>query len=534
MDAILAGACIRFLQGMISSAPTLLVGLFIAAIMRYYLHNEGTLKLFGGKGVRSIVQSWLIGMLLPVCSIGVIPIIRELRRVGLRPGAITAFALSAPLFNPLSLLYGLTLSRPYVIVGFALGSLAVVTVLGILWDRITQWNDQPVAQEPTPVSIRRLSFCAIYMFREFFGPSGLLSLIALSGLLLLAAVLPMGALQTSAEQSDSLAPLKMAAVSTPIYATPMLTMSQLGMMFTHGNSPGAAFVLLLLGTGVNFATLFWIARNYGIRSTAIWFAVLFVVVVGIAYAIDKPLIPPGIEPAGHTHAFDIYTNPFGSGQVISVETLGAALTKNSSSLVVLASLGTLAVCLLGGVLLRTVFRKQVDSFLSYVPALETIEFAGMHRRVTSRVVGITCLTGLVAFSLVGCYAYYYPPQEVLEDMRLHRGELLSSASSRDYPAVLNSIPHLERLSRILEVGYALRNYELRPYQQMQAHLLRKKLELLEHASENLLDAVKAEQRSSNIDVDHELAEVDQLRSEISTTSRRLLEAFSEAKSNNNR
>ena len=57
----------------------------------------------------------------------------------------------------------------------------------------------------------------------------------------------------------------MTLVAIPIYATPMLAMSQLGMMFAHGNSPGAAFSLLILGTGVNFATLLWIARNYGVQ-----------------------------------------------------------------------------------------------------------------------------------------------------------------------------------------------------------------------------------------------------------------------------
>jgi uncharacterized protein len=525
MDVIFAGACIRFLQGLISAAPTFLVGLFIAAILRYYLRIEGTLKLFGGKGVRSLVQSWFIGMLLPVCSVGVIPIIRELRRMGMRPGAITAFALSAPLFNPLSLLYGLTLSRPYVIVGFALGSLAVVTILGIVWDRVTHWEGEPVQQEPTPVSTRRLGFCAVYMLREFCGPSGLLGLIALSGLFVLSAVLPMGALQTAVEQTDLIAPLRMAIVATPIYATPMLTISQLGMMFTHGNSPGAAFALLLLGTGVNFATLFWIARNYGWRATVIWFAVLFVVVVGIAYAVDKPLIPPGVEPAGHTHAFDIYTNPFSADQQINMDSLGTALTKSSSKFTVVASLWAIGLFLLGGGLLQTILRKRIDTFLSKVPAIETVEFEGLHRRVSSRTVGMICLMGLIAFSIVGCYAFYYPPAEVLEDMRIHRGDLLAGTSSRDYSTVLNSIPHMERLSRILEVSYALRHYELRPYQRMQAYLLRKKLELLEHASENLLDAKKAEPGTSTIDVEHELAEVDQLRGEISATSRRLVEAF---------
>ena len=49
-------------------------------------------------------------MLMPVCSLGVIPIAREMRRSDLRGGDL-AFAMTAPLFNPLSMLYGLTLWR---------------------------------------------------------------------------------------------------------------------------------------------------------------------------------------------------------------------------------------------------------------------------------------------------------------------------------------------------------------------------------------------------------------------------------------
>ncbi|MCA9157901.1 MAG: permease, partial [Planctomycetales bacterium] len=117
MNVMLAGGFVRFVQGIAAAAPTLAVGLFVAAVLRYYLGQAGTKRLFGGESLWALPQAWLVGMLLPVCSIGVIPIIREMRRMGIRPGAITAFALSAPLFNPLSLLYGLTLSRPYVIVG---------------------------------------------------------------------------------------------------------------------------------------------------------------------------------------------------------------------------------------------------------------------------------------------------------------------------------------------------------------------------------------------------------------------------------
>ena len=167
----------------------------------------------------------------------------------------------------------------------------------------------------------------IFMARELAGRTGVLTLIAVLGLFLLGSILPHGALQSEVEQLDPLAPLKMTGVSIFVYATPMLAMSQLGMMFDHGNSPGAAFALLLLGTGVNLATLWWISRSFGLKSVAIWFGVLLASVLAIAYAVDRPLLPAGIEPAGHTHAFDIYTNPLHSGNSVTLAKIRANLDK---------------------------------------------------------------------------------------------------------------------------------------------------------------------------------------------------------------
>ncbi|MEZ6151373.1 MAG: permease, partial [Pirellulaceae bacterium] len=422
MNVMLAGGFVRFVQGIAAAAPTLAVGLFVAAVLRYYLGQAGTKRLFGGESLWALPQAWLVGMLLPVCSIGVIPIIREMRRMGIRPGAITAFALSAPLFNPLSLLYGLTLSRPYVIVGFAFGSLLVVTVLGVVWDRFAAPLGSSTNRVGNPIGLRRLGVSALFMGRELCGPSGLLALVALAGLWFLGSLLPHGALQSTVEQLDPLAPATMSLVAVPIYATPMLTMSQLGMMFAHGNSPGAAFALLLLGTGVNLGTLWWIGRNFGWRSTAIWFSVLFVVVLGVAYAIDRPLIPPGIEPAGHTHAFDVYTNPFHSGEALSMSTIWDAIDKNLS-IFDAATVGLIALMLVSGIISQKRARTYCDNLLEADDADE-ISVApedagqnsgtGLNRRVSSRTVGLTCLAGLVSLSIVGCYAYYPEPSEVFE------------------------------------------------------------------------------------------------------------------------
>ncbi len=121
------------------------------------------------------------------------------------------------------------------------------------------------------------------------------------------------------------------------------------------------------------------------------------------------------------------------------------------------------------------------------------------------------------------------PQGSLEEMRIARTEVLSGASSRDYQHALHWIPILEEWSRKLEVGYAIRSFELRPYQQMQAHLLRKKLELLEHAIEHASEASEAEKKGdsdgASINLAHELAEIDQLRSEISLNAQRQVNTF---------
>lgn len=534
MNVMLAGGFVRFVQGIAAAAPTLAVGLFIAAVLRYYLGQAGTKRLFGGQSLWALPQAWLVGMLLPVCSIGVIPILREMRRQGVRPGAITAFALSAPLFNPLSLLYGLTLSRPYVIVGFAFGSLFVVTALGLIWDRFASSVDEANNRVGSPIGLRRLGVCGLFMGRELFGPSGGLALVALAGLWFLGSLLPHGALQSSVEQLDPLAPATMSIIAVPIYATPMLTMSQLGMMFAHGNSPGAAFALLLLGTGVNLGTLWWIGRNFGWHSTAIWFSVLFTVVLGVAYAIDRPLIPPGVEPAGHTHTFDVYTNPLHSGDALSLNMVWNAIVKNLS-IFDAATVSLIALIVIGGAISRTLTRNYCDSLLESdtrslgdaAGPVAQIVGTGLNRHVSSRTVGLTCLAGLIAFSIVGCYAYYPDPSEVLEEMRLARVEVLSGVASHDYDRVLHWIPILEEWSRKLEVGYAMRNFELRPYQQMQAYLLRKKLESLEHELEHELEEEHhADQHADHHGTSsHSSTELDALRTQISDNARRVSAAF---------
>src|SRR5580704_15217691 len=135
IESALWAILLRTGQFAIESSTTVLCGFLIAGVMRRMLGTEGTRRLFGGSGWNGLLRAWGVGTLLPVCSLGVLPIAREMRRAGVPSGTILAFVLAAPHINPLSLLYGLTLSEPLVIICFALGSLAVALTAGAAWDR---------------------------------------------------------------------------------------------------------------------------------------------------------------------------------------------------------------------------------------------------------------------------------------------------------------------------------------------------------------------------------------------------------------
>ncbi|MCC9645235.1 permease [Rhodopirellula sp. JC740] len=498
--SMIVGGIIRVVQGFAQASPTLLVGLLIAAILRYYLRPDGTRRLFGGDNWRSLPQSWLVGMLLPVCSIGVLPILLEMRRAKVKPGAMSAFALSAPLFNPLSLLYGLTLSRPLVIILFAIGSLIVVTSLGLIWDAFTKREEKETdaansetddeASADQLIGLRRLFATVVHFSREATGQTLVLTILALSGLAVLAAILPYGSMQHSVERDDLWAPLKMLLVAVPVYATPMLAMSQMGMMFQHANSPGASFTLLILGTGMNFATPYWFGRNYGWKAAARWMLALLTIVITISYAINRPLIPPGVEPAGHTHAFDVYTNPLSAFQAVNWATFQELVSK-SIDISTTASLIVLGVVILLGLIFRQfgIDEAWLIKGASQKSFSSSIEQGNASRSsldliVPSGVIGATMLAGLVAMSIVACFAYYPPAEECLDEISVARAECLSAANSGQVDHAMFWLPVWEDWSRRLEVGTMLRTGTLRPYQRMQGYLIRKKLETLEHELEH--------------------------------------------------
>ncbi|MCA9074725.1 MAG: permease [Planctomycetaceae bacterium] len=507
MMTLLIGFLLRFVQSLLAASPFILAGLAIAGVFRVLLGRKDTARLFGGKTRRSLLQAWAIGMLLPVCSLGVIPVIRELRRSSLNGGTILAFAMAAPLFNPLSLLYGLTLSEPLAILAFAFCSLIVVTGVGLVWDRLFPATAIPEDEpERVPPGLKRMLAVGLAGARQAGGASAVYILIGLIGVASLSFVLSPTALQRAVNGDNPIAPLTMMGVAIPVYATPMLAMSQLGMMFQHANSPGAAFVLLALGAGMNLGLVAWMFRQYGWKRSLGWFSLLLVVVLGLAYGVDRPLFPKAVDVADHTHAFDIYCRPFPLNTSDAASKVIEKLRRDVPVYELYAA-SALMITVFVGVGVNLFDREnRIEAWLRTRP--EAYDRGRLDVNVPAPVLGGVALVLLVAISVAGCYAYYPSPEEVVEEMKIAKVETLSAANVGDVVQAEYWINVYDGWTRKLEVGTFLRDWKLSEYHRTKARILREQLEFLEHDLEN-----------------EQTEEIRHVTAKISRTHRRLAHAY---------
>lgn len=498
VETISLSVLLRVLQAVAAASPTILVGLLVAGLMRRVIGPAGVRMLFGVGTWRALPQAWLLGMLLPVCSLGVFPVAIECRRSGVTSGAVLAFALTAPLFNPLSLLYGLSLSEPLVVVSFALASLAVVSVVGGIWDWLLPETPlEAVESKPVSQGLLRMGTVGMVAIRHLSGWSGLSMLIGLLGVAILCSLLPPGSLGTSVESGDPGAIPTMTGVAPLSYATPLLAMSQIGSMFQHGNSIGAAFVLLALGAGINLGTFAWAIREFGLPRAGAFLLALTLVVVLCAYVLDATLHHDYLDGPGHTHAFDIFAQPnFAPSQ--AVEQFKTAVVEKIS-LTDFIALGILAGLAVAGIGLRIWDPdERTEQWLEQRPETED-EPAWHNRTLPGPLLGGIALAALVLFSVVGCYLYYPHAEAALAEISIIRTEVLSAAHLKDSEKIDIFAPLLEDWTRRMQVGVFLREGSLSNYRSAKAEVFLDKLERLKDELAEL-DAAEKDQLIFEVDL----------------------------------
>ncbi len=75
----------------------ILVGLFIAGVLKQIVPDDFILKHLGKGNISSVVKATVFGIPLPICSCSVIPLAQSLRKEGASKGAVQSFLISTPI-----------------------------------------------------------------------------------------------------------------------------------------------------------------------------------------------------------------------------------------------------------------------------------------------------------------------------------------------------------------------------------------------------------------------------------------------------
>ena len=268
------------LQLALVSAPALLLGYTLAGLLSAFMPDATARWLSGGNRLSQSLRGMAIGLPMPVCSCGVLPLYRKLVDQGAPPAAAFAFLIATPELGLdaiiLSLpLLGLEMTMLRVVsaallalfVGWLLGRLARPAKVAPLASSCCDGSENDDAMKPAwPTRLQA-------GLREGFGP--LVDTTApwiIFGLLIAAAAEPLLRAPWLAGLADYWQVVAFAVLGIPTYVCAAGATPIVAVMLLAGVSPGAALAFLLAGPATNVATFGLIAGLHG-RGSAALFAV---------------------------------------------------------------------------------------------------------------------------------------------------------------------------------------------------------------------------------------------------------------------
>ena len=277
-------------------SPYLLFGFLVAGLLHVLVPSKLIEKQLGGKGILPSIKAALIGVPLPLCSCGVIPVAASIRKNGASKEATTAFLISTPQTGIDSILVTFSLLGPIFAI-FRPFAAFVEGVIGGWLVGIFAPNEETNFVNPGKCTD---SCCStetggtrggiiIRAFRYAFVtlPKDIAKSLVVG--LLIAALI-------SAFVPDDfffgifghgiVAMLIMMAVGIPLYVCATASVPIAASLIAKGVSPGAALVFLMTGPGTNAATLAVIWQTMGRRTCIVYLATIALVSLGFGFLLD--------------------------------------------------------------------------------------------------------------------------------------------------------------------------------------------------------------------------------------------------------
>ncbi|MEX0820434.1 MAG: permease [Pirellulaceae bacterium] len=460
----------RFVQAAAFAAPYVICGLVLAGVLRVLVRPSRVRKALDGDAVSGPLRGWAFGLLLPVCSLGALPVCRELLRLGVSRRTVFAFLLAAPLFHPLTLAYALSVMDVALLAVMLAGSAIVVALasrLVTVLEPAEQSRDEASAVKPerVPFGLRRMLAIGVVAAEKLRGAYLGEIALGLIGAGLVGGLLRADTVGGALAQEGAWAGPLACSLGAAIYMTPEQAIAVLDQMFGHGNSLAAAFALLICGVGLNLGTLLAIRNMFGARSLLGGLAMVFVVVMVVGSMANATVYNPtlsagddhaGHEGEGHTHAFDPYARPAAlTGESVSLDTAWRITAESCPRSGMIAVLLVIGLGCAGAAIRSPKNRERLQRFLS-ADGDDGQADSALHRPLSSKWLTAIFVLGCASLGYTGLLVYFPNAKTVLAEMQsVHTDAQLAVRNGRTVEAH-SSLTQWEQLARRLAMGSLLR------------------------------------------------------------------------------
>jgi uncharacterized membrane protein YraQ (UPF0718 family)/copper chaperone CopZ len=282
-------------------APYLLFGMAVAGVLHIFLGKQIITDHLGRPGIWSVIKATLLGVPLPVCSCGVIPIASSLEKEGAHKSSILSFLVSTPTTGVDSIFATYSLLGPLFALFRPLGAMISGITLGVL-DFIIEGKKTEQKKIPDHEHSR---VHAAFRWKEFLKYS-FYEIPQDIGKALIIGILIGGAISAFVPQSffdkffffpfDFLAAL---LLGIPLYVCSTGSIPVAVSLIQKGFSPGAGLVFLIAGPATNAVTLSFVRAKMGKTSFYLYLFNIIIVaaLLGILFnfltafqAIDSQLL----------------------------------------------------------------------------------------------------------------------------------------------------------------------------------------------------------------------------------------------------
>lgn len=274
-------------------SPYLLLGFVLAGFLHGVLGENLIRRHFASSRFSSVFKATLLGIPLPICSCGVVPLAESLRRDGASKPATLAFLISTPTSGVDSILATYGLMGPFFALIRPLAGLLAGLGVGVL-ARVAEPSEEPVSSlslpNDAPKSPRRKGGRALrdvldYGLGQLPRDTGKWLIVGTLAGGMISALIPEGFV-SSQLQSPLLQYLAVLMLSVPLYvcATGSIPLA-VGLMGS-GVLPGAALVLLIAGPATNTVTLTFIFKRLGKRVGLVYLGSLIGVAILLGLMTD--------------------------------------------------------------------------------------------------------------------------------------------------------------------------------------------------------------------------------------------------------